>query len=490
LRKNNVNLYNSISDALIKKVGHCNIIYRKSSKCFNMKNKAITRRDFLKTTSLSAAGAAFTAGGMTSFHPGFIQDADKPAILGGKPVRPKGSPLEQQWPVYDESDINMYLDAFKGNRWSEYSNAADEFSVRFEKEYAALMGVGYAAVTNSGTDALEAAQRALDIGPGDEVITQTNTFIATAQTVFNLYALPVFVDSDPETFMINADLIEERITPNTRAILPVHIGGAAADMDRILVIARKHNLVVIEDACQAHMGEWRNKKLGAIGDLGCFSFQAYKSLCGGEAGAVTGNDDNTMARVDAYTNNGRDPRGKRRSFPGSNFRLTPFVAAILLGQVRRLEAQSTLRDENAAYLEKLLADIKGVRPTKKYDGQTRRAYYNYQLIYDKECFNGLPKSKFRQAMSAEGIRFGNGIDSSLHLDPFIETYFNLKAFQKIFPKERLDRYRKENLCPVNEMIDKETGLSLGQRVFLGTRKDMEDIVTAIRKIQKSSAQLL
>jgi perosamine synthetase len=197
-----------------------------------------------------------------------------------------------------------------------------------------------------------------------------------------------------------------------------------------------------------------------------------------------------MARVDGYTNNGRDPRGQNRTFPGSNFRITPFVSATLLGQIRRLEAQSKLRDENSRYLEKLLSEIKGVRPTKKYPGQTRRAYYEYQLIYEKEYFNGLPKAKFQQAMRAEGIGFGNGIDSSLHLDPFIETYFNLRAFQKIFSKERLDKYRKENLCPVNERIGKETGLSLGQRVFLGTKKDMEDIVTAIVKIQKSSSRLL
>jgi perosamine synthetase len=455
-----------------------------------MKIKKLSRRDFVKKSSLGAAGAAITAGGINSGYTYFLQDTDKPAISGGRPVRPKGTPLEKPWPVYDDSDIRMYLDAYKSNRWSEFSYSPDELSVKFEKEYASLMGAGYVALTNSGTDALEAAQRAFDIGPGDEVITQTNTFIATAQTTFNLFALPVFIDSDPETFMINADLIEERITPNTRAILPVHIGGAAADMDKITAIAKKHNLVVIEDTCQAHMGEWRNKKLGTIGDLGCFSFQAFKSLCGGEGGAVTGNDDDLMARVTAYTNNGRDPRGKERSFPGSNFRITPFVSAILMGQIRRLEEQSKLRDQNAAYLEKLLADIRGVRPTKKYDGQTRRSYYDYQLIYQKEHFNGLPKIKFRRAMSAEGIEFGNGIDSSLHLDPFIETYFNLNSFKKIYTAERLDKYRKENKCPVNEMIARETGLSLGQTVFLGTKRDMEDIVTAIMKIQKYSASLL
>jgi len=455
-----------------------------------MKNKPLTRRKFVKRSSMGATGILLTSGGMTSVFAGTIQDTEKLAILGGNPVRPKGSTLGAVWPTYDDTDIQMYLDAFKSRKWSEYTNSSQELSVRFEKEFAKLIGTGFCATTNSGTDALDAAQRAFDIGPGDEVITQTNTFIATAQTTFNLFALPVFVDSDPETFMINADLIEERITPNTRAILPVHIGGAAADMDKILAIAEKHNLVVIEDVCQAHMGEWRNKKLGSIGDLGCFSFQEGKSLCGGEGGAVTGNDDYLMAKADGYTNNGRDPRGQRRSFPGSNYRITPFVAATLLGQIRRLEAQSTLRDENSAYLEKLLSGIKGVRPTKKYPGQTRRAYYEYQLIYEKEYFNDLPKSKFRDAMRAEGIAFGRGIDSSLHLDPFIETYLNLPAFQRIYSKERLDKYRKENLCPVNERIDKETGLSLGQRVFLGSRKDMEDIVAAIVKIQKSASKLV
>ena len=454
-----------------------------------MKRNRLTRRTFVKKASAGAAGAALTSTAMASFYSGIIQDIDKPAILGGKPIRPAGTPLGVSWPMWDDTDIKMYLDAYKSRRWSEYMNTDDELSVVFEKEYAKLMGVNHCAVTNSGTDALEAAQRVYDIGPGDEVITQTNTFVATAQTVFNLFALPVFVDTDPETFMINADLIEERITTNTRAILPVHIGGAAADMDKILAIAKKHNLLVIEDVCQAHMGEWRNKKLGSLGNLGCFSFQEGKSLCGGEGGAVIGDDDEIMAKVDGYTNNGRDPRRQGRTFTGSNYRITPFVAATLLGQIRRLEEQSTYRDENCRYLESMLSEIKGVRPTKKYPGQTRRAYYEYQLIYEKELFNGLSRDKFRNAMYAEGIPFGRGIDSSLHSDPFVETYLNLESFKRIYSRERLEKYRRENKCPVNERLDKEVGLSLGQRVFLGTKKDMEDIVAAIVKIQKYSKEL-
>lgn len=455
-----------------------------------MKKNLLSRRTFMKRTSMGVAGSALTAGGLSSVYTDYVQNADKPAILGGIPVRPRGSHLEVSWPVFDETDVKMYLDAFKSKKWSEYSYSPEEISGKFEKAFAKMMGVEYCAVTNSGTNALDASQRAFEIGPGDEVITQTNTFVATAQTTFNLFALPVFIDTDPETFMMNADLIEERITENTKAIIPVHIGGAAANMDKIMAIAKKHNLIVIEDACQAQHGEWRNKKLGSVGDLGCFSFQEGKSLCSGEGGAVIGNDDTVMAKVDAYTNNGRDPRGHNRTFPGSNFRVTPFVAATLMGQMRRLEAQSKLRDENAAYLEKLLSEIRGVRPTGKYEGQTRRAYYEYQLIYEKQFFDNLPRKNFRMAMNAEGIEFGNGVDSSLHLDPFIETYFNLRAFKKIYSKERLDKYRKENLCPVNEMISKERGLSLGQRVFLGTKKDMEDIVTAIVKIQKNASKLL
>jgi len=455
-----------------------------------MKKKLLNRRTFVRKTSAGAVGLSLATDGFSSVYAFAGQGPDKPALLGGAPVRMKGSDLSAKWPVFNDTDIGILVDAYKNKNWSEFRVSDDEVCVQFQNRYASFMGVNYCALTNSGTNALEAAQRAFEIGPGDEVITQTNTFIATAQTTFNLFALPVLIDSDPETFMINADLIEEHITPNTRAIMPVHIGGSAADMDKILAIAKKHNLVIIEDACQAVMGEWRNRKLGSIGDLGCFSFQMFKPLAAGEGGAVVGNDEYLMAKVAGYVNNGRDPRKKRRTFPGSNFRPTVFQSANLMAQFQRLEQQTAVREENILHLEKLLSEIKGVRPTGKYEGQTRRGFYHYHMIYDKEYFKGLPKSKFQEAMRAEGISFGNGIDSNLHLDPFIETYLNHRSFKKIFSKERLDKYRQEIHCPVNEHIGRETGLFLGHRVFLGTKKDMEDIVTAIVKIQKNASLLM
>ncbi|MCK4965728.1 DegT/DnrJ/EryC1/StrS family aminotransferase, partial [bacterium] len=421
-----------------------------------------------------------------------IRDTDKPAILGGKPVRTEN--LGVSWPIYDRSDEKMLIDALHTNRWSEYSDREDELVTKFEKKYAELMGAKYCAATNAGTTALSSALRAIDISPGDEVILPTNTFIATAQVVFNIFALPVFVDSDPETFMIDADKIEERINESTKAILPVHIGGGAADMDKIMAISKKYNIPVVEDACQAHMGEWRGRKLGTIGDLGCFSFQAGKSLACGEGGAVLGNNEPLMARAGAYRNNGRDPmrrvRKQGRVFPGSNYRMTPFQASLVTAQMRRLERQSSLRDENAAHLEKLLTEVQGVRPSAKYPGQTRRAYFKYQMIYDKKYFNGLSRDRFREAMRAEGISLSRGIDSTLNRGPFVEKYLSLRGFQNAFSKKRLDKYRKEINCPVNDYIGAETGISLGHRSFLGPKKDMEDIVAAILKVQKYSANLL
>lgn len=455
-----------------------------------MKNKDLTRRTFLKRTSIGAAGFALASSSdFSHLFASTHQDSNKLALLGGNPVRPKGSVLGVKWPIIEKRDLEMYIQAFKDKQWSEHSNKKDEFGVQFNEAYAKFMGVNYCAVTNAGTQALEAAQRAFDIGPGDEVITQTNTFVATPQSTFNLFALPILIDSDPETFMINPDLIEERITPNTKAIIPVHIGGAVANMDKILAIARKHHLAVIEDCCQAHSAEWRNKKVGTVGNLGCFSFQQFKSLPAGEGGAVIGDDEYLVSRVGGYVNNGRDPRGKGRVFPGGNLRPTSFQSANMLSQLQRHYEQNEHRDKNVAYLEQLLSGIKGVKPTKKYDGQTRRAYYAYQMIYEKEHFSGLPKDKFMEALRAEGIPVGGGIDSNLHKDPFIDAYLNLDSFKRIYSKARLDKYRSELHCPVNERLS-EIGISLYHAVFLGPKKDMEDIVEAIVKIQKNASKLL
>lgn len=433
------------------------------------KKKTLSRRTFLKNTSAGLAGTAtFSALAGTSVFCSPAGGAEVPAVLGGTPVRREPFPA---WPVYDDTDVQMYLDAYHSKQWCRLGGTRAD---RFEKEFAGLMGVPWCAATSSGTTALNTSLNALGIGPGDEVIVPPYTFVATAGVVFQVFALAVFVDTDPETHQINADLIEERINEHTRAIMPVHLGGGAADMDKITALASKHGLPVIEDACQAWMGEWRHRKLGSIGDLGCFSFQASKNLNSGEGGAIISSNRELIELCASYTNNGR-PAGQQRAtlsgypFPGSNHRMTEFQGAILLGQMRRLEEQTRLRTENAACLDRLLAEIPGISPVKTYPGQTRHAYHLYMLRYDKAHFNGLPKRKFARAMEAEGIPMRTGYEP-LNKEGFIEYRLNSRAFRSVFSRERLESYRKGNRCPENDKICEETGLWLGQYVLLGTKK--------------------
>jgi len=244
---------------------------------------------------------------------------------------------------------------------------------------------------------------------------------------------------------------------------------------------------VVEDACQAHMGEWDGKKLGAIGTLGCFSFQEFKSITSGEGGAIIGNDEELMRKCIAIKNNGRDPR-HQRVYTGSNYRMTAFQVAVVTGQLRHLEEQTRRREENAAYLEKLLADVPGISPAKKYEKQTRRAYYGYYLHYDKGHFQELPRRKFRRAVNAEGIPLQEGCDT-LNRDDFVREYLNMPAFQRVFSKERLVKFWNQNHCPANDRLAEETGLSFGQHIFLGGRKEIEDVVAAIAKVQKNAGEL-
>ncbi|MEA1996339.1 MAG: DegT/DnrJ/EryC1/StrS family aminotransferase, partial [Gemmatimonadota bacterium] len=198
----------------------------------------------------------------------------------------------------------------------------------------------------------------------------------------------------------------------------------------------------------------------------------------------------------SYTNNGRPPREKSSTlsgypFPGSNHRMTEFQGAILAGQMRRLEQQTTLRSENAAHLDKLLEGIQGISPAASYAGQTRHAYHLYMMQYDMKHFSGLPRDKFVRAMHAEGIgKIYEGYNSPLNKQGFIEYRLNSRSYKSVFSKERLDKYRRENQCPENDKICLETGLWLSQSVLLGTKKDMEDIAGAIVKIQRNSARLV
>ncbi len=437
-----------------------------------MNTERFTRRQFVAATSLGSLAAA--AGQAVPARARAGQVAAKLAIKGGTPVRTRGFP---GWPVWDpKHDEERVVSVLRSGVWSR-ARVVDEF----ERKYAELLGTKRCLATTHGTTALITALDALDVGVGDEVLVGPYTFVATISVIFLAGALPIMVDTDRETFLVNPAKMEEKITPNTKAILPVHIYGLPADMDRINAIARKHNLVVLEDACQAWLAEYRGRKCGALGDLGCFSFQNSKHLTCGEGGAVTGDAAAVMDRAVSYHNFGRG--GNRL---GSKCRMTEFQAAILLAQMQRLEEQTRRRWENGAYLTSKLQGIPGITPHKLYDGVTRAVYHLYPLRYDPEGF-GVPRSRFLAALQAEGIPCGGGY-GRLNKAPFIENTLRSRNFQRMYSKAQLDHCREQIECPDNDALCAEA-VCFSQRLLLGTRADIDDIANAVIKVYENRAQL-
>lgn len=229
----------------------------------------------------------------------------------------------------------------------------------FEKKFADFIGVKHALAVTNGTAALHLAMLALGIGKGDEVITVSFSFIATANAILYTGAKPVFVDVEEKTFNLDPKLIEDKITSKTKAILPVHLYGLPASMEQIMKIARKHNLPVVEDACQAHGAEIAGKKVGSIGMASCFSFYPTKNMTTGEGGMITTNNVKLAERIRLLRNHGMRER-YRHEIIGYNLRMTELAAAIGLKQLKKLPGFNKQRTANAIFLSKQLQRVKGI----------------------------------------------------------------------------------------------------------------------------------
>jgi dTDP-4-amino-4,6-dideoxygalactose transaminase len=235
----------------------------------------------------------------------------------------------------------------------------------FERQFGDFCGSKYAIGVSTGTAALHVSLVACGIGPGDEVITVPNTFIATTEAITMAGAKPVFVDVEPESYNIDTDRIEEAITTRTKAILPVHLYGQPADMDPITEIARRHDLVVIEDACQAHGAEYKGKKVGPLGHVGCFSFYPGKNLGAyGDGGMVVTNDPTIADTIRLLSNHGRVDRN-RHSREGFNYRLDTIQAAILSVKLKHLERWNAQRRDHARRYGELLSGLDVKTPAEK-----------------------------------------------------------------------------------------------------------------------------
>jgi len=284
---------------------------------------------------------------------------------------------------------------------------------KLEKEIAEYCGAEFACGVTSGSDALIIALMVENIGVGDEVITTPFTFFATAGAICRVGATPVFVDVDPDTFNIDPAKIEENISPKTKAIIPVHLFGQCCDMDAINVIAEKHNLIVIEDACQSIGAEFNGKRAGSMGDYGCFSFYPTKNLgCFGDGGMVTTNDEKKNELLKIFRNHGQGSTYIHQHV-GGNFRLDALQAAVLSIKLCQLDSWSDAREANAAEYKKLFAASKigdKVQLPVVADYATKHIYNQYSILVadgrrDELC------AKMREA----GVGCGIYYPLSLHL---------------------------------------------------------------------------
>lgn len=456
------------------------------------------RRSFIRSTGMAAAGfllspqliqmAKATPPKLTV--PSILTgDATKAALLGGAPLRTKKWP---EWPIWNiDTDEKAVIDDLRSGVWSRAGLVKE-----FEQKWAQVVGTKRCLAVVNGTNALTTALMQLGIGGGDEVLVPSYTFIGTVAPVLATGAMPIFVDTDKETFQIDASKIEAKITPRTRAIVPVHILGLPVDIEKILAIAKKYNLVVVEDACQAHMAEVNQKRVGSFGDAGCFSFQNSKNLAIGEGGAITSDNEKFMDLCYSYHNYG-NPYGASvgsvtsgTAIPGNKLRLTEYQAAIGLAQLKRLEEQTNLRNDNAAYLKDKIKAIPGITPYRLYDNVTKAAFHLFPFRYSKEAFKGLSRDAFIKACNAEGIPCMTGY-TPLNKMPYLQAAFESKNYKRMYSAKMLDikKYNQRNQCPVNDQLCDEEAVWLFQSVLLAGKEDMNDIANAIEKIHNNAEEI-
>ncbi len=410
----------------------------------------------------------------------------KLAITGGEPLRK--TPFTQ-WPLATQEEARALDDVLTSSKWGGQPFPG-KHAEAFAKKFAEVHTAKYGQCVNTGTVAIQAALKAIGIKPGDEVIAPAYTWEGTVGPVLLLGAIPVFVDIDPETYCLDAKLIEKAITPKTKAILPVHLGMRFADMDEILRIAAKHNLKVIEDCAHAHGGMWKGKGAGSMGDLGAFSFQSSKLITSGEGGAVITNNLEYMELVQSYINAGRASVTDKfhRRIIGFNYRLGEFQAAVLGPQLERLPVQAKLREANMMHLEARLKNTPGIGLLKPDPRITRLAPYGYVLKYFSDEVKEIPRAAFVGALQLEGIP----CDGLFYEPVYKSSLFPVDSFD--FPalswgrEEPLD-LRNMYSCPESERAAYHEGVWFMHQLFLGGERDVDAIADAIHKVLENIEEL-
>ena len=417
--------------------------------------------------------------------------AGKLALLGGNKVREKPFPPH---PTIGEEEKRAVMQVLESGKLSTFIASPGEHFLggekirQFERDFASYHGLKYAVAFNSATSALHASVAACGVKAGEEVLVPPYTFTSTATCVLMHNAIPVFVDIKSDIFCLDPAQIEQAITPRTRAIIPVHLFGHAADMDEIMAIAEKHNLKVIEDCAQAPGGVYKGRYVGTIGNCGIFSFQETKNIMTGEGGMLITNSEPLAEIAGMVRNHGevvlesQKQRTYRSDILGWNYRMTEIEAALGIEQLKKLDKFNTQRIELANYLSEKLAKIDGLTPPVVYPW-VKHVYYVLPLNYDEGKI-GIPRGLFVRALVAEGIPFGAGYVRPLYLNPI---YHENKPF--IYNYFGKDISYARGICPVTERLYEKELTTTPVCRPPATLEDMDDVVKAVRKVVENKDEL-
>jgi L-glutamine:2-deoxy-scyllo-inosose/3-amino-2,3-dideoxy-scyllo-inosose aminotransferase len=409
------------------------------------------------------------------------------AILGGSKTRTEPYP---EWPVWDQRDIDAVTEVIKSGRWGGYPYPGPK-TAELAKKFAEMQGGGYAVPMANGTVTMEVALRAAGIGWGDEVNVPGYTFQATASAPMAAGAIPVIVDIDPDNYCIDPKAIEKAITSKTKAVIPVHLGSNMADMDAIMALAEKYNLIVIEDCAHAHGAKWNGRGAGTNGHFGSFSLQSSKTLTTGEGGILLCRTPELAAKAASIIDCGRPhalgggPEDSSQEHQvGGNFRLSEIAAALALVGIERFPAQAKEREAMADYMDEALSEIPGIRLLRRDPRHTTRSFYRYIFAIQPDEF-GMEHDLLVGALDAEGVESWTGYEA-MHNYSLFQPQKSKLAVPNAFP-EYFDF--KNMKLPAAERACEHEAVWLDEAVFRAGQKGVDDAVTAIKKIQANAKEL-
>ena len=423
----------------------------------------------------------------------------KLALHGGPKAVPDG--LKKGWPIITKEDKLAVMGVLERG---VLAGVFGPEAVGLEKDFAEFLGAKYAMATGSGTSSIHCALFAAGVGPGDEVITSAFSFSGSFHPILQQNAIPVFVDIDPRTFCIDVNQIEAKISDKTKALLPVHIHGMPADMDEIMALAAKYDLVVIEDACQAHGAGYKGRKAGTIGKGGTFSLNWTKNLSGGEGGMMVTDDEEFLTRAQQLRIFGEKPGGhKEKTRPytvysvGYQYRTQELPAAFARSQLKRLDAVNSNTIRNCEYLTEQLGKIPGLVPPYVPNDRTT-IYHKYRMRFQPDVLGlDMPADDFRMrlfdALEAEGVTV-----ALWHVDPMpaFPIFQEKEGWGKGCPWScqhygRDITYRREDYPETVKLLDES--IIIGDEdapLFSQDLELMEYFVEGIRKVFDNLDELL